>query len=486
MSVAEDFDLLIVGGTVIDGTRRPRYEADVGIRGGRIVAIGNLRGQAAKTTLDASGKIVSPGFIDSHTHDDAAVLRLPSMDSKVSQGVTTVVTGNCGVSIAPLRADSPVPAPLNLLVPEKPQDGTSFQTFSDYVEALRAAPCAVNVAPMVGHTTLRARTMADLSRTATSAEISDMRELLTEALNAGALGISTGTAYPPAAAATTEEVIEVCRPLTGTGAVYATHMRNEADSSIESLEETFAIGKALDVKVVVSHHKLMREQNFGKSTITLPFIRAAMKCQCVALDCYPYNASSTMLHLAEDRLTGKIRIASSGTHPELVGRELGDIAEEWGVSRSEASKRLQPASAIYFSMDEHDVQRILAFDETMIGSDGLPTGENPHPRLWGTFPRVLGHYSRTLGLFSLETAVWKMTGLTAQNFGIEQRGILEVGNHADVVVFDPNTVLDRATYDNPKEPADGIDYVIVNGTVTWQQRAHLGARNGTVITRTKR
>ena len=176
-------------------------------------------------------------------------------------------------------------------------------------------------------------------------------------------------------------------------------------------------------------------------------------------------------------------INTSTPHPECNGRDLADIAAEWGVSREEAAARLQPGSAIYFLMDEGDVQRILAFDQTMIGSDGIPLGDKPHPRLWGTFPRVLGLYSRELGLFSLETAVWKMTGLTAQTFGLKARGALKVGHHADVVIFDAATVRDAATYEDPMQPARGIDTVIVNGAVTWRNGAHTGARGGQVLRR---
>jgi N-acyl-D-amino-acid deacylase len=312
-----------------------------------------------------------------------------------------------------------------------------------------------------------------------------MRVLLSEALDAGAIGVSTGTYYPPAEMAPTSEVIEVCRPLTGTGAVYVTHMRNEADGCVDSLNETFEIGRELDVPVIISHHKLQREANFGKSAVTLPLIRAAMRCQCVALDCYPYTASSTMLHADEAKLQGRVLIATSESHPEHAGRDLADIAEEWQVGRVEAARRLQPASAIYFSMDEGDVRNIMAFEETMIGSDGIPGGSKPHPRLWGTFPRVLGHYSRDIGLFPLETAVWKMSGLTAKNFGLANRGTIALGNHADVVVFNAATVLDNATYDAPTEPAEGIEAVIVNGVLTWRHGTHCGARNGQVITRSK-
>jgi N-acyl-D-amino-acid deacylase len=190
-----------------------------------------------------------------------------------------------------------------------------------------------------------------------------------------------------------------------------------------------------------------------------------------------------MIHTDTGMLQGRVVIASSEPHPESAGRDLADIAKEWGIPKEEAARRLQPGTAIYFMMDEHDVQRVLAFDETMIGSDGIPVGIKPHPRLWGTFPRVLGHYCRDVGLFPLETAVWKMTGLTARNFGLHGRGTLKVGQHADIVIFDAAKIRDAADYETPTRPAEGIDTVIVNGTVTWHQGKHSGARSGQVITR---
>ncbi|WP_171020282.1 D-aminoacylase [Hydrogenophaga sp. 2FB] len=474
------FDLLILGGTVIDGTKAPRFDADVGIRGDKIVAIGALRGQPARRTVDASGLIVAPGFIDAHTHDDQALLSQPDMSCKVSQGVTTVVTGNCGISAAPLREDMDLPMPLSLL--DSPATDR-FTTFKAYVEALRRTPAALNVAAMVGHSTLRAVVMPELGRPATADEIERMRAMVEEALEAGAIGLSTGMFYPPAMAATTEEVIEIGRPLTQRKSLYVTHMRDEADHVMDSLEETFHIGRALDIPVVVSHHKLQNSQNFGRSAVTLPFIAEAMKHQCISLDCYPYTAGSTMIRTDKGMLDGRVLIASSEPHPECAGRDLADIAAEWGVAKDEAARRLQPGSAIYFQMDENDVQRIMAFDETMIGSDGIPLGDKPHPRLWGTFPRVLGHYSRDVGLFPLETAVWKMTGLTARNFGLSGRGTLAVGQQADVVLFDPATVRDAANYTTPTLPAEGIASVIVNGSITWADGLHTGARAGQVVHR---
>lgn len=475
------FDLLIRGGTVIDGSKAPRFDADVGVIAGRIAAIGDLAGQTATQTIEASGRIVAPGFIDSHTHDDEAVLSQATMPFKVSQGVTTVVAGNCGISAAPLREDMELPMPLSLI--GTPARGR-FTTFKAYLDALRATPSSVNVAAMVGHSTLRAVTMGSLDREANHEEIAAMQALVEEAMQAGAIGLSTGTFYPPAVKATTEEIIEVSRPLSARKGLYVTHMRDEGDQVMEALDETFRIGRALDVPVVVSHHKVQNTQNFGKTRVTLPFIREAMKHQCIGLDCYPYTAGSTMIRTDRGMLNGRVLIASSEPHPECAGRDLGDIAKEWGVPEDEAARRLQPGSAIYFMMDEDDVQRVLAFDETMIGSDGIPVGEKPHPRLWGTFPRVLGHYSRDVGLFPLETAIWKMTGLTARNFGLRERGTLKVGHHADIVIFDAATVRDAADYETPTRPAEGIDAVIVNGAITWQHGVHSGARAGQVISRT--
>jgi N-acyl-D-amino-acid deacylase len=474
-------DLVIRGGTVIDGTKAPRFDADVAIDNGRIAAIGKLDDVRGRETLDAQGLIVAPGFIDSHTHDDQALLSKADMSFKVSQGVTTVVGGNCGISAAPLREGMALPMPLSLI--DTPVEGR-FTSFAAYLDALRRTPSSVNVAAMVGHTTLRVVTMSQLDRPASGDEIAEMRRLVDESLQAGAIGMSTGTFYPPAFHATTQEIIEVGRPLTARKALYVTHMRDEADKVMESLEETFRIGRELGIPVVVSHHKLQNQPNFGKSTVTLPFIREAMKHQCIGLDCYPYNAGSTMIRTDRGMLEGRVLIASSAPHPECAGRDLDDIAREWNVAKDEAARRLQPGSAIYFLMDEHDVQRILAFDETMIGSDGIPVGENPHPRLWGTFPRVLGHYSRDLGLFPLETAVWKMTGLTARNFGLAGRGTLHIGHHADVVIFDAAHIRDAANYRTPTLAAEGIGCVLVNGSITWRGGRHTGARAGQILTRT--
>lgn len=474
------YDLILVGGTVIDGTNSAPFQADVAILGDRIAAIGDLASAVARTRRDVTGKVVAPGFIDSHTHDDNALLRTPEMTPKVSQGVTTVITGNCGISLAPLKHQAP-PPPLDLL---DPGGSYVFSTFRDYLDAVTQAAPSVNSACMVGHSTLRAAVMGDLDRDASPEEVEAMRELVAEALEAGAIGVSTGTFYPPAAAASTEEIIEVCRPLTAKRGVYATHMRDEGDEIVAALNETFSIGKALEVPVVISHHKLMGRRNFGRSTETLAIIGEAMKSQEISLDAYPYVAGSTMLKKDRALLSARTIVTWCKPFPEYTGRDLDEIAEERGKSRWDVVDELMPAGAIYFMMDEEDVQRIMAYPDTMIGSDGLPHDTHPHPRLWGTFPRVLGRYSRDLGLFPLRTAVWKMTGLTAQRFGLRERGIVQAGAFADLVVFDPATVADVATFEAPMARSKGIHEVYVNGRQVWNEAGeHTGARPGRVLER---
>jgi N-acyl-D-amino-acid deacylase len=393
--------------------------------------------------------------------------------------VTTVVAGNCGISLAPapkgMRA--PVAVPLDLLDDEG--GWFRFKTFKQYVEALRAQPAATNCALLVGHSMLRVQTMDDVGRPATDSQIKRMREMVDEALAAGAIGLSTGLYYEPACAAPTEEVIEIGRPLTRRNGIYCTHMRNEGERVMDSLEESFRVGRELGVPVVISHHKVAGKPNHGRSAETLPFIEEAMRSQKIGLDCYPYHASSTILSASRVAGASKVLVTWSKPHPEAAGMELGEIKENLKLSVED----LLPAGAIYFSMDEKDVQRILGFEHTMIGSDGLPHDAAPHPRLWGTFPRVLGHYARGLGLFSLEEAVYKMTGLTAKTFGLAERGQLKAGYAADMTIFDPGTVEEAATFARPSQPAKGIDTVIVNGAIVWREGKPTGARPGRVLAR---
>lgn len=482
--MTETFDLLIRNGVIVDGSGAPRYRGDVGVRGAHIERIGLLQDSAGAREIDATGLIVAPGFIDAHTHDDRMLLADGEMTPKVSQGVTTVVVGNCGISLAPMPVPvrQPVTPPLDLL--DDSGEWYRYRRFADYLAAFEESPAAVNMAAYVGHTTLRAIAMDDLDRPAAPAEIARMQELTTEAMEAGAIGVSTGLAYAPARAATTEEVIEVCRPMARFGGIHATHMRDESEATMAALEETFEIGRALGVQTLISHHKLAGAASHGRSTETLRVIADEMTRNKVSLDCYPYTASSTILTLDHAEVSDRTVVTWTRGMPECAGRDLSDIVAELGCSMAEAIARLQPAGAVYFRMHEDDVRRILKFDPTMIGSDGLPHDEFPHPRLWGTFPRVLGHYSRDLKLFSLETAVRKMTGLTATEFGFAGRGFIREGACADIAIFDADKIEDRATFEAPKQIAAGIEAVIVNGRIVWKDGAPSGARPGRVLKRT--
>ncbi|MBI2771296.1 MAG: D-aminoacylase [Burkholderiales bacterium] len=466
---------LLRGGEVVDGSGAPRFAADVVVEGNRIVAITPPGLGEADRVIRVDGRVVCPGFIDSHSHDDLQVLKRAVPHPKLSQGVCTVVTGNCGISLAPLVTDKP-PPPLDILG----NQAYRFDRFADYLRAVDEARPSVNVVPLVGHISIRIKHVADLSRSANAAEMDAMRQEVTDALSAGAFGLSTGVYYPPARAASTDELLGVCAALKGRDAVLAMHIRDEADDVEASLEEALHVGAQSEARLVISHHKVMGASNHGRTGRTLKMIDDAATRQSVCLDCYPYEASSTMLDAEKAARTGNVLITWSSPHPDASGRTLESLAREWGVGLQEAAGRLMPGGAIYFSMSQQDVDRVLSHPAAMIGSDGLPHDSRPHPRLWGTFPRVLGHYSRDRKLFPLEAAVHKMTGLPAQRFGLRGRGILAEGNAADLVVFDPDHIREGSTYENPTGPAIGIDCVIVNGQIAmWKGdvfNSHAGQR----------
>jgi N-acyl-D-amino-acid deacylase len=477
--VTDSYDLVLRGGRVLDGMGAPAVEADVAIAGDRIAAIGRIAPGAGRHEEDARGKVVAPGFIDVHTHDDRALLAT-DMSAKASQGVTTVIVGNCGISLAPLVPERSPPPPLDLMGDVA---AYKYARFADYLQDLDDNTPAINAACLIGHSTLRVGCMREVDRPATASEIAAMRERLSEGLEAGAIGLSSGLYYAPAAKAPAAELQALAAVLRPAGAVYTTHMRDETDHVMDSLDETFATAKAAGVPVVVSHHKVVGRKNFGRTAETLPRIAQAMGEQSVGLDAYPYIASSTVLRPQLIPIAMRIMVTWSKSHPDQAGRDLAAIAADWKVSQEEAAQRLQPAGGIYWTMNEDDVRRVLAFEHTMIGSDGLPHDGHPHPRLWGTFPRVLGHYCRDEKLFPLEQAVRKMTGLSAARFGLAQRGVLKPGAYADITVFDAARVIDRATFEQPKTPAAGIDLVLVNGQIVWRDGGHTGARAGRALRR---
>lgn len=484
MSAARaSYDTLIQDALLLDGSGGVPRRCDVAIRGERIAAVapsGALDPAVAGEVWPARGRALAPGFIDVHAHDDIAALRAPELTPKISQGVTTVIVGNCGISAAPVTLAGALPEPMNLL---GRAEEFGYPTFAAYAAAVDAARPAVNVAAFAGHTSLRTNHLDRLDRTALPHEIDAMRAQLREALDHGALGLSTGLAYRNAHAASTAEVMALAEPLGELGGLYCTHLRSEAAEILAAIEEARAIGGSARAPVVISHLKCAGVAHHGRSSEVLRALADRPGASPVGWDCYPYTASSTTLELADVTDAFDIVVTWSEPHPEQSGRLLAEIAQQWQVDLRAAAARLQPAGAVYFCMAASDVEQILRDPRTAVGSDGLPNDAHPHPRLWGTFPRVLGHYVRERQLFSLAEAVRKMTGLSADRFGLAGRGYVREGYRADLVLFDPETIRDVATYAEPARPADGIAGVWVNGTLTWRDRAATGQRAGRFLAR---
>jgi N-acyl-D-amino-acid deacylase len=476
-------DCLIRNVLIVDGTGRTAFPGAVTLAGDRIQEViegPSADSLSAREVVEGAGCVLSPGFIDVHTHDDSVILERPAMTPKVTQGVTSVITGNCGISLAPLAPKGSPPPPLDLL---GDRHSYRFPAFADFAGAVEDNPPAVNAALLLGHSTLRVGAMAELDRPANGREIDRMQRQVADALTAGAVGLSSGLYYPPAAAAPKAEMIALLEVMAGSGAVYTTHMRDEGDHILESMEESFETAERHGVRLILSHHKCRGKENFGRSAETLARFEEARSRQDVGLDAYPYVAASTVLLPEMIGYAARVIVTWSDAEPSVAGRDLADIAAAWGCDEAAAVQRLQPAGAIYFSMDEADVRRILAYPHTMIGSDGLPKDRHPHPRLWGTFPRVLGHYVREVGLMPLEAAVHRMTGLPAERFGLSGRGVIRPGAFADLVLFDQARIIDRATFEAPTRPAAGISGVWVNGRRVLDEQGETGCRPGRLLRR---
>lgn len=475
-------DTIIRNVRILDGAGGVPQAVDVAVAilGDRIHAIGKLNDYSAARTFDGNSNVLSPGFIDVHTHDDAAVIEYPGMLPKLSQGVTTVIVGNCGISAAPARLSGDPPDPMNLI---GNANVFRYPMFSAYSDAVNAAKPAVNVAALVGHTTLRNNHLDRLDRAATTGETEAMRVQLREALDHGALGLSTGLAYVSAYSAPTEEVLALAEPLFEAGGIYTAHLRSESSSVIQAMDEAFRIGRHVKVPLVISHLKCSGIDNWRRGGELLKALETASQQQSIGFDCYPYAASSSTLDLRQVDERICITITWSKPHPEMGGQTLAEIARRWSVPQLEAATRLQPAGAIYHGMSEDDVRTIMRHPLAMFGSDGLPNDPRPHPRLWGTFPRVLGHYCREQQLFPLGEAVRKMTSLPAQRFGLKDRGELREGYMADLVLFNPGTVCDLATFADPIRAAIGIEAVWVNGVLSYADQASTGNRAGRFLSR---
>jgi N-acyl-D-aspartate/D-glutamate deacylase len=495
---SDRWDIVIRGAHIFDGTGATPFVGSLAVRGDRIAAVGEVQGAAA-LEIDAGGLALAPGFIDVHSHDDFAVLTMPTMDFKLMQGVTTEVVGNCGMGAAPYAA---VREHFGTFFGEAGMPG--WKGYRGYLEMVESAPPSLNVAMLVGHNTIRAAVMGMARRAPTQDEQRAMRELVHEGLAAGAVGLSTGLIYEPGRHCATEEVIELALDVAAAGGVYATHMRNEASGLLDAVREAIRIGRESGVRVQISHHKAAGKRNWGRVQESIKLIEEARaEGLDVTADQYPYTSGSTMLAavlhnnafnpqgdrggIARVEPEG-VLIASAPLHPEYEGHTIAELASQLDLSPEDAARKVDTdeqhrAIAILDMMDEGDVQTVMRHPMTMIGSDGIPLGGKPHPRLYGTFARVLGHYARELGLLTMEDAVYRMTGMPAQKFGLSDRGVLRAGAAADLVIFDPVTVIDTGTFNDPKRYPAGIAYVFVNGVAVVANGRHTKARPGRALRR---
>jgi N-acyl-D-amino-acid deacylase len=476
---------------------------DVGIQDDRIVKISpnieppNLE---AKETLDATGLVLSPGFIDVHSHDDFHVLIEPEVRHNILQGITTAIVGNCGFGAASSDAGKAQMKAIN-----EPSAGLpDWDGYAGYLEEVAKIAPALNVAALVGHHTARRQAMGGVEkRPPTDSEMAGMLASVEEGMEAGAVGMSTGLVYEPGRYASTEEVAGLAEVVGRYGGLYVSHMRDEGAGLLDSVRETLHIGEVGDCAVEISHHKTVGKSNWGKVARSLEMIEeAVVKGRDVTADQYPYTARSTMLFALVQNGTfsagdggpmgksepSEVLLCSVPGRAEYEGRTLQSFVDEFDLPGEEAANRLlgdiSPDILVAaFGMDEGDVRMVMAHSSTMIGTDGLDRGSKPHPRAWGTYPRILGKYVREEGVISLESAVHKMTHMPAKKFGIANRGLVREGFFADLVLFDPDTVIDGATYENPRVGPVGMPHVIVNGQFAVRDGRHTGSRSGRALRR---
>ncbi|MBA1334569.1 MAG: N-acyl-D-amino-acid deacylase [Firmicutes bacterium] len=531
------FDLLIKNAKVIDGSGSPWFKADIAVKDGMIKKVGKLGDIEADNVIDAAGKVVSPGFIDAHAHTDFVAVAVNNAESKITQGVTTDVSGMCGLTPAPVN-----PGTLNQLkqylapfIPKEVEMNWNWRSMGDWMDIIDKQGNSTNLAVFVGHGAIRIAVMGFDNREPRAEEMEEMKKLVAQAMEEGALGLSTGLIYPPGCYSKKDELIELCKVVAKYGGIYITHMRSEGVEVIQALEEAIDIGRQSGCPVQISHHKVAGRENFGLSEKTLGIMeKARQEGIDVTCDVYPYTAGSTLIsallpkwvhdggvekmlerinnsntrkriaeelkedipgweNLAKGAGWNGILICSCENDKACEGKTIQEIADERGMNPVDAlfdiiSKERGKSTMAIFMMDDNDNNRIVAHRLSMIGSDALACSFSgalgqgkPHPRCFGTFPRVLGKYVREDKVLSLETAVWKMTGFPATRFGIKNRGFIKEGLIADMVIFDPETIIDKATYKNPFQQAEGIDYVIMNGEIVVDHKVYNGKTLGRVI-----
>ncbi|MEQ8408238.1 MAG: D-aminoacylase [Gammaproteobacteria bacterium] len=500
----ENFDIIISGGRIVDGSGNPWYEADIGIVGERITRIGNLSQANASTRINATGLTVSPGFIDPHTHALRGIFDVPNAESALLQGVTTLTEGN---------------------------DGSSPFPIADHYADIAELGISPNWSVFVGQGTIRSLVIGEEDREATEAELERMKAMVRQAMEEGALGISTGLFYVPGSFTSTEEVIELSKEAAAYDGIYISHMREEAYQLLDSVQETIRIGEEANIPVQMTHHKVIGVENWGSSVESLRMVdEARARGIDITIDQYPYTASQTGITALipqwaqeggadqllsridsqetrgsiKNEVVEKILYDRGGGHPrnvfisrnswapEMAGKNLAELTIEAGMEPTPENAaevvfdiiRGGGATAVYHAIGPEDVDRIMQHPATAIGSDG-PVGifgeGAPHPRQYGTFARVLGYYVRERGVITLEQAVRKMSSQTAQRLGIFDRGLIAQGYFADIAIFDADTVVDRATFEDPHQYAQGMHYVLVNGTVVVEDGAHTGQRPGKIL-----
>ena len=483
-------DFAIRNVAILDGSGAPEFHGDVGIRDGLIDAVGSVG--SARLELDGQGQTLAPGFIDTHAHDDGAFLRFPDMTFKLAQGVTTVVSGNCGFSAVPADPAQDATAASGGILAGLKGD---FRDLNGYFSTVMARRPAINNMMLVGHNTVRSLVMGMAQRPPQANELAAMCGHVTQALEQGACGFSSGLIYRPGRWSQTDELIALAACARPFDALYTTHLRNEGDRLLDAIEEGLTIGRSSDVHLHISHHKAAGAPNWGKVKDSLARVdRALAGGQRVTLDVYPYTAGSGRmieyfnLERVNRELAEVIRIASCPAFREFEGRMLKDIATEQRMDITDAVRLILTAPdgdrtiCIQFIIDEADIQTNLAHPDMMVGSDGIPDLRGrPHPRLFGTFPRVLARYVRERGILRLPEAVRRMTSLAADTFGMTGRGRILPGQHADLVLFDPDVIADTATYDDPKQYPLGVDAVWVNGALALRQGIHQDAGSGRML-----
>ncbi|MBQ1325500.1 MAG: D-aminoacylase [Solobacterium sp.] len=524
------YDLIIRNGYIIDGSGNPGFHADLAVRDGRIAAIGSRLPEDAKAEIDAKGHVVAPGFVDSHSHDDIIVESMPDMRHKLEQGVTSEVVGMCGFSVAPIsdsHKNDGLRVLKSLMHEGHPTDNTYNRLYSDYVKHNNELATGPHFYGLIGHNTIRLAVMGFEDREPTPEELEKMKDYVRDAMEAGALGISLGMAYTPGTFSRTDELIALCEVAASYGGIMTLHMRYENGMLLEGVRETIEIARATGIRTVISHHKVIGTPAvWGMTEQSLKMIDDAnAEGLDIYLDQYPYTAVSTMLNSilppkylslgydgvlaclkdpvkrqeikeamlaerpAEDIFFGRL-ISSSPSHPELNNVRLLEYAEEHNIDVFDLFFDVlvwddMNTSACAFLMSEEDVDRVMRHPRTMIGTDGLmyPNCPNCHPRAIASFPRVLGYYVRERHTIDLVDAIRKMTGLPSMVYQMEGKGLLRTGMDADIVIFNPDTIIDSATFEDCFARCPGLDYVLVGGEVAVKDAVYQGLKNGQFHTR---